>query len=70
MGNKAYSCSSCNGLSGGGEVFKSESQSSLTSSISSTLSGLGDHPLMVKSDPTLLPILLSYHQSVHSLDSP
>ena len=44
MGNKTNSCTSSNGLSGGGGVFKSESQSSLTSSISSTLSGLGEYP--------------------------
>ena len=43
-GDKAYSCTSCNGLSGGGGVFKSESWSSLTSSISSTQSGLGEYP--------------------------
>ena len=43
-GTKTYSCSSCSGISGGGGVFKSESQSSLTSSISSTLSGLGEYP--------------------------
>ena len=42
MGDKAYSYTSCSGLSGGGGVFKSESQSSLTSSTSSTLSGLGE----------------------------
>ena len=42
MGDKAYSYTSCSGLSGGGGVFKSESQSSLTSSTSSTLSGFGD----------------------------
>ena len=42
MGNKAYSCTSCSGLSGGGGVFKSESLSSLTSSTSSTLSGFGE----------------------------
>ena len=41
MGDMAYSC---NGLSGGGGVCKSESWSSLTSSISSTLSGLGEYP--------------------------
>ena len=44
MGDKAYSCSSCSGLSGGGGVFKSESQSSLTPSISSTVNGLGEYP--------------------------
>ena len=42
MGNKAYSYSSCSGLSGGGGVFKSESRSSLTSSTSSTLNGFGE----------------------------
>ena len=42
MGDKAYSCNSCSGLSGGGRVFKSESQSSLTSSTSSTLSGFSE----------------------------
>ena len=42
MGDKAYSCTSCSGLSGGGGVFKSESQSSLTSSTSSTLSGFDE----------------------------
>ena len=42
MGNKAYSYTSCSGLSGGGGVFKSESQSSLTSFTSSTLSGFGE----------------------------
>ena len=42
MGNKAHSYTSCSGLSGGGGVFKSESQSSLTSSTSSTLSGFGE----------------------------
>ena len=43
MGDKAYSCTSCSGLSGGGGVFKSKSQSSLTSSVSSTLSGFGEY---------------------------
>ena len=43
-GDKAYSCSSCSALSRGGGVFKSESQSSLSSSISSTLSGSGEYP--------------------------
>ena len=42
MGDKAYSYTSCSGLSGGGGVFKSESRSSLTSSTSSTLSGFGE----------------------------
>ena len=32
--------------------------------------GLVSNPPMVKFDPTLLPILLSCHQSVHSFDSP
>ena len=42
MGDKAYSYTSCSGLPGGGGVFKSECQSSLTSSTSSTLSGFGE----------------------------
>ena len=42
MGDKAYSYTSCSGLFGVGGVFKSESQSSLTSSTSSTLSGFGE----------------------------
>ena len=42
MGDKAYSNTSCSGLSGGGGVFKSESRSSLTSYTSSTLSGFGE----------------------------
>ena len=42
MGEKTKSCTSCSELSGGGGVFKCESQSSLTSSIFSTLSGFGE----------------------------
>ena len=43
MGDKAYSRSSCSGLSGGGGVFKSESWSSLTLSTSSILGWLGEY---------------------------